>query len=198
MTVWLARGDDVRWAARALLAYAAGTALGLPPAAIEVMKEPGGRPRLRGEAASLHVAVSHTRGLAAVATSRLGPVGVDVEAVRPLPSAGLARRWLLPAEAAWIGEHPVDRQAVAFLLLWTYKEAVGKARGTGLRGGGLRQPAPLRDGKRPLVLRPVPGDPGLVAAATLAGPGLVLGVAAGRAARGARPVVRECTLDPVM
>jgi 4'-phosphopantetheinyl transferase len=206
VTVWLARVGDVRPDARALLAGAAGAALGVPPATIEVTKEPGGRPRLVGEAAGLHVAVSHTRGIAAVATSRLAPVGVDVEAVRQLPSAGLARRWLLPAEAAWLAEHPADAQAVAFLLLWTYKEAVGKARGIGLRGGGLRQPAPLPPvdrlappvGERAAVLRPVPGDAGLVAGVGLTGPDLVLAVAAASAAAsGACPVVRELELDPV-
>ncbi|HEU4425536.1 MAG TPA: 4'-phosphopantetheinyl transferase superfamily protein [Pilimelia sp.] len=205
MTVWLARVDDVRPGSRALLVGAAGAALGLPPQAIEVTKDPGGRPRLVGEAAGLHVAVSHTRGIAAVATSRLAPVGVDVEAVRPLPSAALARRWLLPAEADWLAAQPAGAQAAAFLLLWTYKEAVGKARGTGLRGGGLRQPAPLpgpgglapagRDGA--VVLRPVPGDADLVAGVAVTDPGLVLAVAAASAAAsGSRPVVREFELDP--
>jgi 4'-phosphopantetheinyl transferase len=189
VTVWLAAaGADARGAAYALLGYAAGAELGVPAEDVEVTREPGGRPVLAGAGAGLHVGLSHTRGTVAVVTSRIAPVGVDVEAVRPLPCAALSRRWLLPEEADWVRGHGAERQTVAFLLLWTYKEAVGKARGTGLRGGGLRRPAPLRwpaaDGP---VLAPAPGD-ATMAAGTATRPELVLAVACASAAAGGVPV----------
>jgi 4'-phosphopantetheinyl transferase len=55
----------------------------------------------------------------------------------------LADRWFDPAEAAWLRDQPADARPAAFLLLWTAKEALGKALGTGLRGGGLRRRVPL-------------------------------------------------------
>ena len=61
--------------------------------------------------------------------------------------AGAGRARFAPAEAAWLAERDADGRARDFLRLWTAKEAVGKALGTGLRGGGLRR------------LMPVPDDP---------------------------------------
>jgi len=186
VTVWLSRtGDDPRPAARALLIRAAARALDLPADAIEVGHEPGGRPYLRGRGAHLHVSVSHSWRVAAVATSPLAAVGVDVEAVQPLPALELARRWLPATEAAWVEGQPPDRQVRAFLALWTVKEAVGKAYGTGLRGGGLRRDVGI-PGPR---LAPVAPD--MVAATPPAPNGYVLAVACGiDAARHAGVAVR--------
>jgi 4'-phosphopantetheinyl transferase len=184
--VWLSRtGDDPRPVARALLIRAAARMLNLPADAIEVAHEPGGRPYLRGRGAHLYVSVSHCPGVAAVAISPCAAVGVDVEAVRPLPALELALRWLPAAEAAWLRGQPPDRQVRAFLALWTVKEAVGKAYGTGLRGGGLRRavgvPGP----------RLAPVGPDMAAATPTAPPGLVLAVACGiDAARHADVAVR--------
>ena len=64
-------------------------------------------------------------------------MGVDVERVRPRPRAlDLARSRLHPREAEALSAVPAgpDRD-VAFARLWTAKEAVLKARGTGLAGG---------------------------------------------------------------
>jgi 4'-phosphopantetheinyl transferase len=186
VTVWLSRSeDDPRPAGRALLVRAAARALDLPAGAIEVGHEPGGRPYLRGRGAHLHVSVSHAGGVAAVATSSLAAVGVDLEPVQPLPALELARRWLPAAEAAWVEGQPPDRQVRAFLTLWTVKEAVGKAYGTGLRGGGLRREVGV-PGPR---LTPVARD---MVAATLPAPdGFVLAVACGiDAARHAGVAVR--------
>lgn len=61
-------------------------------------------------------------------------VGVDIEAVRPLPElAGMARLVLTQAEIAALEVVPPERRPLAFLRLWTLKEAVLKAAGFGLR-----------------------------------------------------------------
>ena len=72
-----------------------------------------------------------------------GPVGVDIEVLRRLPVIALARRWFTVAEANWVAAQPVHRRTRCFLTLWTGKEAMGKAIGDGLRGGGLRRPMPV-------------------------------------------------------
>ena len=85
-----------------------------------------------------------SRGLAAAAVTAIGQVGVDLEPVRPVAALVLARRWFPAPEAAWLAQLPPGQRDAAFLALWTQKEAIAKALGTGLRGGaGLRQPVPL-------------------------------------------------------
>jgi 4'-phosphopantetheinyl transferase len=125
IALWLSTSLDARSLAR--------HALGGEP---EFRLEPGGKPFLPN---GPHLSLAHTRAASAVVVSTLGPVGVDLEDEdRELPAAALARHWFSKPEADWVALHPND-----FLPLWTLKEAVGKALGTGLRGGGLRRPMPL-------------------------------------------------------
>jgi hypothetical protein len=177
--IWLAPAAD----AAALARHAAGQMLGVDSAHIELGREPSGRPHVVG-ATGLHLAISHTPDLAAVAVTDLGPLGVDVEPSRHLPAAELARRWFSVAEADWVAHRPGD-----FLLLWTAKEAVGKALGVGLRGGGLRRPMPL-----PPVATLTATVPDLPTMAVAAWPhrGTVLGLACDAAAAlGARISVTD-------
>jgi 4'-phosphopantetheinyl transferase len=116
------------------------TGLGL--AAIRVEHAPSGRPTVVG-AEGLHVSVSRTRGAVAAAVAVGSPIGVDLEALRPMPALRLARRWLTEAEYRWIGGLDESERVGGFLWLWTQKEAIGKARGLGLRDGGMRQPIAL-------------------------------------------------------
>ncbi|AYN39390.1 4'-phosphopantetheinyl transferase superfamily protein [Streptomyces dangxiongensis] len=135
-----ARGDERRVTHAQLIASAARM-LRSPAGRIQVAHEPGGRPRLTGPARGLRVSLSHGDGVGAVALGR-GPaaLGVDIEPVRPLPATALARRWLGDTPADWIAALPRHERDEAFLALWTRKEAVGKARGHGLRRGGLTRP----------------------------------------------------------
>jgi 4'-phosphopantetheinyl transferase len=139
--VWTAAaGDDQRSTARGLLLELAGALLGRTA---ELDYEPNGRPSVDG----LAVSISHSRSLVAVAAAADGPVGVDVEDVYPREVRGLARRWFDPSELEWMARQPDE--LVAFLTLWTAKEAVGKALGLGLRNTGLRRrmPLPAGDGR---------------------------------------------------
>lgn len=150
--VWIDRGVGGRPLPAARLLRRAGAALlGRAEAEIVVEHDRDGRPLVTvsgaGARVELPVSVSRADGVVAVAARAAGPVGIDVEWCRPLPALALAGRWFAPAEAAWLAGRVADGRARDFLRLWTAKEAVGKALGTGLRGGGLRR------------LMPVPDDP---------------------------------------
>jgi 4'-phosphopantetheinyl transferase len=179
--VWLREaGRDARASAARLGELAAAAALGGPDRGLRVIHDPAGRPGLTGSAEGLQMSLSHSRVMAAAAVTAIGPVGVDLEPVRPLDTLTLARRWFPAPEAGWLALLPSGQRDEAFLGLWTQKEAIAKALGTGLRGGaGLRQPVllspptqvslvssrcPARAGLR---LAAVPDHPGL--AVTMAG-----------------------------
>lgn len=100
--------------------------------------QPHGKPVISG-GGDLEHSVAHSGDLVAVAVAR-APVGVDVEQLdgRPRRPGGgdpeaLARLVLADGErAALAAVHPSGR-ARAFLVAWTRKEAVTKAKGDGLR-----------------------------------------------------------------
>lgn len=129
--------------ARGVVLALTAAEFGVAPHTLTVCHAPGGRPLLHGLGPGVHLSISHGRGLAAVAVTGLAPVGVDIEAVRPLPAVPLAHRWFLPGEAAWLGALPEQHRHAAYFWLWTHKEAMGKALGTGLDDGGLLRAVPL-------------------------------------------------------
>ncbi|MEU7840919.1 4'-phosphopantetheinyl transferase superfamily protein [Micromonospora sp. NPDC049114] len=175
--VWVGRDTGGRPGPAVRLLRQAGAALlGRAEAEVVLAHGPAGNPvvRIAGpESVELPVSVSRAGRVVVVAARAAGPVGVDVEQVRALPALALARRWFPPAELAWLADRPEAGRAAEFLRLWTAKEAVGKALGVGLRGGGL-----LREMPPPgLPLRQVPGgEPVRVGHPELGG-GLVLAVA---------------------
>lgn len=120
---------DARWTRGVLARY-----LGVAPPAVVLARGPYGKPRLAAPAggAPLEFNLAHSGGLVALAVARHG-VGVDVEAIAPLPGLdALAARCLDAAErAAWLAA-PAAGRLDAFLRLWTRKEACLKAAGTGL------------------------------------------------------------------
>ena len=95
---------------------------------------PHGKPRLADDE-GLHFSMSHTAGLVAVAVTRVGPVGVDIEEVAPWDAADLddvAALTLAPVERAVLVRQRAADRALAFTTYWTRKEAAVKAVGTGL------------------------------------------------------------------
>jgi 4'-phosphopantetheinyl transferase len=126
---------------RLMLARYAGGGRGRPgPADWRFVAGPHGKPEVdadRSGAPGGAFSISHARGMAACALAT-GPVavGVDVEVLdRRLEAQALADRFFHPGEAQWLRERPDDRRAEAFLVLWTLKEAVVKALGTGISQG---------------------------------------------------------------
>lgn len=81
----------------------------------------------------LWVSISHCRTAVAVAVSPSGRVGIDVECRRKIGD-GLMERVCTEDELAAM--RSAEDSVMAFLQLWTCKEAVLKMRGTGIQGFG--------------------------------------------------------------
>src|SRR5262249_13324993 len=93
----------------------------LPPYALAYTRNAYARPELHG-ASGLRFSLSHSGGWGALAVTRAGAVGVDVEpGKRALQTLGLAEAFFAPAEAAWLRQQPAERQPRDFLALWTLK-----------------------------------------------------------------------------
>lgn len=81
----------------------------------------------------LWVSISHCRTAVAVAVSSEDRVGIDVECRRRIGD-GLMERVCAEDELAAV--RSAEDSVMAFLQLWTRKEAVLKMRGTGIQGFG--------------------------------------------------------------
>lgn len=91
-----------------------------------------GKPRLI-DFPRLHFNFSHSGDWALAAVADAGPVGVDLEEMRPLSEHGeLAARFFSTAENAALAALPHEQRLRAFYEIWTKKEAVVKADGRGL------------------------------------------------------------------
>jgi 4'-phosphopantetheinyl transferase len=166
--VWLKPVErDQRSAAHALLLELAGTLLDHVPV---LRHDAAGGPHVD----PLGVSISHSQRLVAVAAGLPGPVGIDLEDRHPRAVTALARRWFTPSELTWMSLQPEELEA--FLHLWTAKEAVGKALGTGLRNTGLSRQMPL---PTPAPAVPtLPADSATSVPAVERGPALVGGLVA--------------------
>lgn len=118
-------------AGAALLRLAAGYLVDIDPAMISVDRrcdtcgQPHGRPHLIGT--DLRASISHSGDRIAVALTRAGHVGVDVERVSPIDLAELASDVLGPEEHA--------NSTTDFFIYWVRKESVVKATGDGVVAG---------------------------------------------------------------
>jgi phosphopantetheinyl transferase (holo-ACP synthase) len=102
----------------------------LPPRRFRIGNDGAGRPRAEVPgSAGPHVSLAH-HGTTAVGTAGVGPVGIDVEVVAPRGTV-FARLALTGPELALGSGQDLDEWVTR---LWTVKEAVAKADGTGLRG----------------------------------------------------------------
>ena len=144
--------DRIRFAVgRVTLRELLGAALGSDPVDLAFSTGEFGKPRLREAVADLHFNTSHGGDWVLHAISRRGPVGVDVEAIRPSLArvddfaAVLSEREIADLRA--LG--PAERER-AMGRLWTRKEAYVKALGEGafrplasIDVGGTRDGAPF-------------------------------------------------------
>jgi 4'-phosphopantetheinyl transferase len=118
----------IRTALRVALHAMAGADVAREPLA----REARGRRFLAGNA-DIHFSISHTGGRAALALSRHGPIGIDIEAVRPLHLSPARRAAILDSAQRHGCLAPLDLTADgAFLDVWTQLEAIAKARGDGI------------------------------------------------------------------
>lgn len=132
-------------AGRAFLRRSLGQALGLAPRRVALTSLGRGKPVLvAGSAAGsgaapggLQFNLSHADGLAVLALSDRGPVGVDVERAAARSRLAedldlLAPRVLCPDEIAALAAAPASGRLALFLAFWTAKEARMKLTGEGL------------------------------------------------------------------
>jgi 4'-phosphopantetheinyl transferase len=123
--------------ARAALRVLIGRYLQIAPGSVAISLDPKGKPRLAENtlANEMRFNVAHSDRLALIAFTSRCDVGVDIERVREVRHVEhIARRYFHPAEIATIAAlKPSDRHR-AFLQIWTGKEAVLKAIGTGITG----------------------------------------------------------------
>lgn len=125
-------------------------ALDLDDTALDLARDPRGRPTLRVEGraatATPDVNWSHSGALLLVALGDGVRIGVDVEWLRPRPQAmALAQRFFTAAEATALARLTPAAAEAAFVQLWCAKEAVLKAHGHGLSFGLDRLEFAARD-----------------------------------------------------
>lgn len=122
-------------AAHALARIMLGEMTESDPRQVRFETTESGKPRVAyPEAArALSFSISHTRGLVACAACHGDgtEVGVDVEIERE-PPLDIVRHYFAAPERDLIDQAPPDARADLFFTLWTLKESVLKATGTGL------------------------------------------------------------------
>jgi 4'-phosphopantetheinyl transferase len=140
---------------RGLLRAALSAYLETAPGELQFIYGPAGKPALAGpQSSALHFNLSHSGALLVLAVTRAGPVGIDVEHVRPLSEAEtIADRFFSSDESAKWKRLPPDQKTAAFFNLWTRKEACLKALGHGLSDDLIRQTeVSFAPGEAPRVL----------------------------------------------
>ncbi|MGC9467052.1 MAG: 4'-phosphopantetheinyl transferase family protein [Anaerolineae bacterium] len=120
--------------ARAALRQILGQYLGTRGACITFAYGPHGKPVLSSpDARWLSFSLAHSGDVVLYAIANGVSVGVDLERLRPVDlGTGGMRCFFSIAERAWLASRSEKERAAALLLLWTCKEAWGKAIGTGL------------------------------------------------------------------
>jgi 4'-phosphopantetheinyl transferase len=108
---------------------------------------PTGKPVLEGPGATLHFNLAHSGSIVVVALCLGGPVGVDVERIRPVPHlAGIARSYFTASERQWLESLTESARPEGFMRLWTAKEAAVKASGRGISAGWTSYEVQLHSG----------------------------------------------------
>jgi 4'-phosphopantetheinyl transferase len=120
---------------RGLLRRALGDALGREAADVPLALGEKGKPHLadRADSARLDFNLSHSGDLWLLALVAAGPVGVDIEVPRDETDwDALTERYFSDAERAAFAALPAEERRTAFFRIWTQKEALLKAHGSGL------------------------------------------------------------------
>ena len=118
-------------ACRAAMRRILGHLIHLPPGEVPIIVSELGKPALTEPFDFLHFSISHCEDLALLAVSVDGPVGVDLDPLgRAAELGGCESTFCHPEEIAALPANPDDRHR-SLLELWTAKEALLKALGTG-------------------------------------------------------------------
>lgn len=101
---------------------------------------------------------SSSSDIALIAVAHDGTLGIDVEAMRPFDDMDqIAKRFFTRHEIACWCAFPLEQRCNAFYRLWTAKEALLKAVGTGLPGGLDRFEVSADPAQPPALLRDTQG-----------------------------------------
>jgi 4'-phosphopantetheinyl transferase len=119
---------------RATLRQLLGGILNCEPAGLVFRYGEFGKPELDGpHSGALHFNLSHSGGAALLAVARRGPLGVDLEKVRPVWNPQqIASRFFTENEGRQLDAVTEADRPEAFFRLWTRKEAWLKATGDGI------------------------------------------------------------------
>ena len=124
-------------AAHSLLRITLGRYLQSDPRAIRFSHGPAGKPFLDLDSAHSHdlrFNLAHSANWLLMAFARGKEIGIDVEYHRKIDPLPLAQRFFCSAEATRLQALDASQQRRGFFSLWTAKEALGKAMGTGIAG----------------------------------------------------------------
>jgi 4'-phosphopantetheinyl transferase len=106
--------------------------LGDPPQSFTFIANEYCKPRL-AQPCGIGFNMSHSGGIVLIGVARDLAIGVDVEALRPVPERpNIVRRYFHPGEAADFATLSEERTEGAFFRCWSRKEAVVKALGVGM------------------------------------------------------------------
>ncbi|WP_245435614.1 4'-phosphopantetheinyl transferase family protein [Microvirga calopogonii] len=122
-------------ATRGQLRHILAARLEIAPSDVEFEYAPQGKPHLsrRMAAGDLHFSVSRSEDAAVIALSNTREVGVDIEAVRPIPEADhIAALCFSASEYGSYCALPTEARPAGFFQRWTRLEAISKAIGCGL------------------------------------------------------------------
>ncbi|MET9140205.1 4'-phosphopantetheinyl transferase family protein [Streptomyces parvulus] len=123
-------------AAHGVLRLLLGRFLDMPAAQVRMRCGPMGKPALLPGAPPVHFNLSHAGGHAVAAVSVGREVGVDLDRPREgFPLESFARRYFPPSESDLVLRAPREERMRVFLTLWTRKEALVKAAGSGIALG---------------------------------------------------------------
>ncbi len=123
-----------RWrASRVGLRKTLAGLLSCTPAAISFATSDLGKPCIAYPQTELQFSFSHSANMAILATTKSGPIGIDVEEVREVRRLeDKARLFLNAQELDELLACPKEDRSIEFLKRWVQKESLAKALGGGL------------------------------------------------------------------
>lgn len=112
-------------AGRALLRQSLGQLLGMPPATVPLVEQPGNAPLLDlSDSAEVGFSLSHSGHWVACAVSATSRLGLDVERIDASRSIELLAAHVFNAEQqAWLASRPAANRPQNFYMLWSATEA---------------------------------------------------------------------------
>jgi len=119
--------------AHGALRFVLGRYLSIAPDRVRFAEGSHGKPEVAEPATTIRFNVSHSEALAVIAIADGRDVGVDIEAIRPVPELEeIAQRYFSDQEADALMHTAPGAREQNFFRIWTRKEAFIKAIGDGL------------------------------------------------------------------